>query len=86
MNETAQMSNVPYISPQPDLKQSYTYTADMTRGFQFQPPVNGVDMNSGTKRPRYTHPDAPDEQEADHQENKEGLKPRWVYLSDAHYY
>ena len=85
MNETAQMPNN-YLSPQPDLKSPYVYhTADMTQAFQFQP-TNG-DMGSGYKRPRYTHPDAPDELEADHQENKEGLKPRWVYdLSDTQYH
>jgi len=70
MNETAQMPN-DYLSP----KQPYVYTTDMTPAFQFQPPTNG-DMTAGYKRPRYSHPDLLDEHEADHQENKEGLKPR----------
>lgn len=83
MNETTQMSNVHYLRPttvpQPDPKQPYVYT-DMTQGFQFHPP-NGADMNLGYKRPRYSHSaETLDEHDAEHQENKEGLKPRWVFF------
>lgn len=77
MNENAQMSDIHYLSPtvaQHDLK-LHPYTADI----QFQP-TNGVDIDSESKRPRYSHPDAPDEHEVEDHGDKEGLNPRWVFI------
>jgi hypothetical protein len=77
-DDSAQVSNVHYISPivpQHNLEPSYPYAAEAFQLHQTD------EIGSQSKRPRHTYyHDASDEQEVEHPENKEGSRPKCEFL------